>query len=188
MRTIVFLVALVLTACTTVTPEPVATEAASTLQNWQVKGRMAVIQNNESWPASVHWQQQSDRYNLDLIGPLGQGHISIQGQAGQVTLITDQEQLSAADADSLLSQATGLNIPISGLNYWIRGIPDPGSEARIVRDSAGKITQIEQNDWQIRYPNRIQVQGFDLPKRIQAEQEQQNIQVKIVIGEWTLAD
>ena len=181
---IALLTSSLVSACASLAPMPTVDSDTVQLENWQLQGRMAVIENNESWPASVHWSQTQDRYNVELIGPLGQGRISVRGDAGRVELITEQERLYAADADALLAQATGLHIPISGLKYWIRGVPDPATQARLVRDGQGRITRIEQDGWRIDYPNRIQVQGIDLPKRIQAEQD--DIQIKIAITEWTL--
>ena len=177
-------IGMLVSACANVPTVPDLDNAAGQLNTWQVQGRMAVIENNESWPASVHWGQAQDHYSVELIGPLGQGRISVRGNAEQVELVTEQERLHASDADALLTEATGLHIPVSGLKYWIRGIPDPNSQARLVRDGQGRIVRIEQNGWRIDYPNRIQVQGIDLPKRIQAQQDK--IQVKIAITEWTL--
>jgi outer membrane lipoprotein LolB len=176
---------LLLTACTSsvLLPEQ-DNNSALGLQIWQVQGRLAAINGNESWPASVRWQQNHDDYSIDLIGPLGQGRISVQGNADTVELTTEQEQLQAADPDTLLAQATGLALPISGLRYWIRGVPDPAAPARIVRNADGRITLLEQNGWQINYPNWIQQQGVDLPKRIQAQQD--SLKVKIAISTWTL--
>jgi len=176
-----------LSACASMSTAPeqgTDTVNASTLQSWQVQGRLAAISGNESWPASVHWQQQQERYVIELIGPLGQGRISIRGNADGVALSTEQEQLQADDPDSLLARATGLQVPIKGLQYWIRGVPDPATSARIVRNAEGRIARIEQNGWRIAYPNWIQQHGIDLPKRIQAEQDE--LKVKIAISTWTL--
>ena len=175
-----------LSACASLTPSvdqtPVA--SAATLQNWQVQGRLAAINGNESWPASVRWEQNQQTYTVDLIGPLGQGRISVRGDASRVELSTGQERLQARDPDALLAQATGLQVPISGLKYWIRGIPDPATPARIERNADGRIARLEQNGWRIDYPNWIQEQGIDLPKRIQAVQDA--LKVNIAITTWTL--
>ena len=152
--------------------------------NWQVQGRLAAINGNESWPASVRWEQNQQTYAVDLIGPLGQGRISVRGDASRVELSTGQERLQARDPDALLAQATGLQVPISGLKYWIRGIPDPATPARIERNADGRIARLEQNGWRIDYPNWIQEQGIDLPKRIQAVQDA--LKVNIAITTWTL--
>ncbi|MEZ5590155.1 MAG: lipoprotein insertase outer membrane protein LolB [Gammaproteobacteria bacterium] len=175
-----------LSACASLTPvadQPPVVSAA-TLQNWQVQGRLAAINGNESWPASVRWEQNQQIYAVDLIGPLGQGRISVRGDASSVELSTGQERLQARDPDALLAQATGLQVPISGLKYWIRGIPDPATPARIERNADGRIARLEQNGWRIDYPNWIQEQGIDLPKRIQAVQDA--LKVNIAITTWTL--
>jgi outer membrane lipoprotein LolB len=149
-----------------------------------VDGRIAVNQGSQGWQASVRWREQPERYAIDLIGPLGQGRALIEGTPAGVRMQTERDVLSAAEPDSLLAQATGMQVPISGLRYWIRGLPDPSQPSRPSVDERGRLRRLEQNGWMIEYPNYIQVNGLELPKRIHAQQGE--LEVKLFIQTWTL--
>lgn len=153
------------------------------LRNWDVSGRIAIINGNENWQASLRWQQQPETYAIDLIGPLGQGRIDIRGTPGAVTLRTAKQTLTATDADSLLQQATGLRLPLNGLRYWLRGLPEPEQEKKQSLDQQQRLRQLQQSGWLIDYSNYIQVDGLDMPKRITATQD--DITVKLIVSTWT---
>nr|XP_061807062.1 outer-membrane lipoprotein LolB-like [Nerophis lumbriciformis] len=172
-------------------PEAADTDTWSTrqatlqaLQNWDVSGRIAVINGNENWQASLRWKQHLETYAIDLIGPLGQGRVDIRGTAEAVTLRTAKQSFTASDADSLLEQATGLRLPLNGLRYWLRGLPEPGQEQKVSLDRKQLLRQLKQSGWLIDYHNYIQVDQLDLPKRITATQD--DIAVKLIVSKWTL--
>ena len=148
---------------------------------------MGVVEDGRNWQASVNWAQQGQRFAIDLIGPFGQGGVRVSGDGQAVELQTGRETLRAADPDRLLARATGVALPISGLRYWIRGLPAPedAAPARVTRDGQGRIARLEQNGWRIDYPNYVQVQGLTLPQRIEASRGPA-LRITIVIGNWTL--
>ena len=53
----------------------------------------------------------------------------------------------------LLEQTLGLRLPVTGLRYWVRGLPAPGPTALLQTDAAGRLTRLEQNGWVIEYPS-----------------------------------
>jgi outer membrane lipoprotein LolB len=202
-RTPVLFVLLVLTACSTMQPAgPEATspqispsweERKATLEalrDWSLTGRVAINNGNQGWQASVAWQQQADSYTIELIGPFGQGQITVSGDARGVRLRDGNRLIDAEDADSLFERATGTRLPISGLYFWIRGIPDPAITSRLAFDQQGRPVRIEQSGWTIEIPNYIQVTrspaSVDLPNRINAQQD--DLKVKIIIQQWQLAN
>ena len=61
----------------------------SRLQNWDLTGRLSIRQGDEAWHATIRWQQHEDSYSIDIIGPLGQGGLRLQGAAFEI--ISDDE-------------------------------------------------------------------------------------------------
>jgi len=99
-------------------------------------------------------------------------------------LLVDAQQrhYSARDADALLAHVTGWVLPVSGLRYWVRGVPAPGSEARASRDAQGRLTRLVQDGWDISY-NRYQVvDGASWPAKLRLERA--DIVVRLVIDQW----
>ncbi len=158
--------------------------ALARLRGWTADGRLAVNQGQQSWQASFHWHQQGDRYAIVLVGPLGQGQLSIRGGPGAVTLRDGRQTLRAADPEALLAKAGVPPVPVSGLRYWLLGEPDPSQPAQPVAGSNGHLRQLRQSGWSLVYPNYVEVQGLALPKRMQAERG--TLQVKVFVGKWTL--
>lgn len=154
---------------------------------WQADGRIGVVNGQDGWHASFQWAQQASAYRIDLIGPLGQGRVLIEGGDDEVSLQTqDGQRQTAPDPDTLLTQSLGVSLPISGLRYWIRGLPQPGSTPVLQTDAEGRLLRLEQNGWVIEYPAYAPspLLNLDLPERIVARR--QDLGVKLVIEQWQL--
>lgn len=189
--------AILLAGCTGLTrgtrrpPAPAPWQARQrrlgSLERWDLSGRISVIQGEEGWHGSVRWRQTPGGYSIDLVGPLGQGRIAIDGDAQRVRLRTaDGRELTATDADVLLAEVTGLAVPISGLLYWIRGLPAPTPpSADLVGDEEGRLTQLQQGGWSIDFNRYTEIDDLQLPARINARQD--GLQVKLAINAWEIA-
>lgn len=156
------------------------------LQEWAISGRMGVTTEHEGWHASLFWTQQGQNYQIDLIGPLGQGRIRIQGDASGVTVQTaDGRVISAEDPERLLEETLGVRVPVTGLKYWVRGLPAAVQYTELTGDEQGRLTHLEQGGWVIDYSDYEPVAELDLPTRIRARQG--DLQVRLVIGQWNLS-
>lgn len=157
----------------------------SRLNRWQAVGRIGIVNGQEGWHASFQWAQEETGYRIDLIGPLGQGRVLIRGESEQVSIQTqDGQQRVAPDADTLVAEALGVRLPVSGLRYWLRGVPEPGPVTSLQSDTTGRLTRLEQNGWIIDYTDYAPAAAHELPTRIAAHR--QDLSVKLVIERWTL--
>ncbi|MBL8258518.1 MAG: outer membrane lipoprotein LolB [Candidatus Competibacteraceae bacterium] len=155
------------------------------LTRWQAAGRIGVVNGQDGWHANFQWAQREQDYRIDLIGPLGQGRVLIEGDDRQVSIQTqDGQSQTASDPDSLLEQAIGVRLPVEGLRYWIRGVPEPGPVAASQTDRNGRLLRLEQQGWIIEYPDYAPASPTLLPARIVARR--QDLSVKLVIDRWTL--
>lgn len=179
------------------TPPTTSPEAASAwsarqavlqpLTTWQAEGRIGVVSGQEGWHAHFQWAQRDAGYRIDLIGPLGQGRVTVESEGWEVRLQTqDGQQWTAPDADDLLEQHLGVRLPVNGLRYWARGLPEPGSTPVLHMDGSGRLTRLEQNGWVIEYPAYAPTTmlNLDLPERIVARRP--DLSVKLVIEQWKL--
>lgn len=159
----------------------------SELEHWTLHGRIAIQLPKQAWSASLLWAQNREKYELHLIGPLGRGSVELSGGAGEVVLQTaDHKVYSAPSAEALLQQNLGWQLPVEGLRYWVRGLPEPGHEPRkVVLDERGRVSHLQQNGFSVSYDDYEMIQGYDLPGRITLENEK--IRVKLVISSWSFA-
>jgi len=153
------------------------------ISDWQLSGRFSLTRQEQGWHAGLFWQEQGDQYQLKISGPLGQGAFRLRGNAEGVLLEqSDGQTLVARDAESLLYQATGWHLPVSGLRYWIRGLPVPGSPAQASRDAQGRLTRLEQSGWVITYKRFELIDGVYWPVKLRLARE--DISVRLVIDQW----
>jgi len=181
---------LLLTACTpVVVKEPGETGPAvyrappATGSDWWFQGRIAVREGDEGWHASIYWWMRSDAYELKLGGPLGQGSVQLKGDARGVRLqSTDGQEASASDPETLLAETTGWQLPVSGMRYWVRGLPVPGIDGRMRRDAVGRPQHLQQSGWDITYDRFQRVGGKDWPDRLRLQQGA--VSVRLVVDQW----
>lgn len=185
MRQLLAIWLLVLAGCATSPTSPTQPQRpALDLDAWVLEGRLAMTDGQQSWQSSITWEQQGDAYRIDLVGALGQGQISIRGDAHGVILRQGEHWLQAEEADQLLAEATGLSLPISGLRYWLLGLATPQMPVTPVTDAEGRMRQLQQAGWLIHYLNYMQVDEFSLPQRLRAVYEPFTVQ--LFIRQWTL--
>ena len=157
------------------------------ISTWQADGRIGVVSGQDGWHANFQWAQQNSGYRIDLIGPLGQGRVVVESNGTEARIQTqDGQSWTAPDADALLEQSLGVRLPVNGLRYWARGLPEPGSTPTLQTDAQGRLTRLEQNGWVIEYPAYAptSILNLDLPTRIVARR--QDLSVKLIIEQWTL--
>ena len=169
-------------------PASADSQSAAALTAWQLSGRVSLTHGEEGWHAGLFWQTQADSYYLRVSGPLGQGGFQLNGDArGVVILDADGQRYVAQDADTLLAQVAGWQLPVMGLRYWIRGLPAPAAgQVRLSRDESGRLQRLEQSGWVINYQRYQLVDNIFLPAKLQLAQAETT--VRIIIDAWELGD
>lgn len=155
--------------------------------SWQFRGRVSLTRGEEGWHAGVNWQEEAGVYDLRLSGPLGQGAVQVKGTQGLVRLTAANGRVIIAnDADALVADVTGWRFPVSGIRYWVRGLPAPAPQPQAVisRDEAGRLQRLEQSGWDIRYTRFQSADGWNWPTRLRLTTDE--LVVRLVIDEWIL--
>jgi len=137
--------------------------------DWSFTGRVALRQQGKGGSGRIEWQQQGARYRIrlsapvtrqswQLIGDLAAGHARIEGIEGG--------PLQDTDAEALLQDATGWDIPVHSLADWVRG-----TGHTVGRDDAeGRPQPFERAGWRVTYQlwHPATATLPSLPKRIEA--------------------
>lgn len=192
---------ILLSACTTIQVEPLPegltdqppgdwtqrSEQLKEFDRWELSGKLAVKQPSDSGTAVInHWIQDGDAYDLALSSSfLGMGRTRLQGVSGFISLtLPDGETYRSGDPEALIAAATGWQLPIESLVWWIRGLPGPDGDFRLLFDETDQLAMIRQQGWEIRY-DRWQTFISDypaLPARITAIKEDKR--VRMVVTRW----
>lgn len=185
---------LILSACASRPPLAVDTERLwrshqalmQELKTWSATGRVGVTADSDGWTASFVWRQSDAFFHIRIHGPFGRGVVELEGNPQRVTLIqAGQPPRHAKDADALLYQQSGWKLPVSGLRYWILGLPVPGQPERHRLDREGKLVALQQDGWRIEYASYHRLDGRHLPKKIQLVNG--DLRVKLIASDWQLS-
>ena len=155
------------------------------IDHWHLAGRIAATTNGQGWNARLLWEQEVGHYRVQLRGPLGQGAARLEGDDSGVVLVTDNGELHAATPEAVLYRQTGWQLPVSGLRYWILGMPVPHSDHRRQLDRFGQLATLEQDGWSIRFQRyHLSADGLAIPDRLVLDNDE--IEVRLVIDRWRL--
>ncbi len=181
-----------LSACSTIAPPAEENsdwarqrDQLQNLDSWELRGRVNVRYDNESHTPRINWLQQNVEYHISLWGTFNAGNTQIVGRPGYVTLENDGETLTANSPEELILQQLGYELPISQLNYWIKGLPSPDSEPQLRFNELNQLTTIEQADWTINLSDMRQYGPISLPRRVELTRPRNDIRLRFIGLNWT---
>lgn len=166
-----------------------AREAIVRLQpDWSLVGRIAVSSDGNGGSGRIEWRQAGPRFEFALSAPVTRQSWRLAGDAGFARLDgLEGGPRQGPDAQQLLLEATGWNIPVLALADWVRGLRAPGPDpALIVYGADARPAQILQGGWQIDYvwPAGVPSGQVDvLPSRVDARQG--GARVRLIIDQWS---
>jgi len=194
LTTLIGLMLLFLQACTSA-PPPIATgtwtqrEAAlRALDHWQLQGRVNARYHDEAHTPRIRWRQTQQHYTIQLWGTLNAGATLIEGEPGQVSLEQGGETRTASRPEDLILQQLGYELPVSQLEYWIRGLPSPDEAHRMQLGEFDQITSLEQAGWTLEYTDYRLFGDHTLPRRIDMRRNDEPISLIFIGLNWTFGD
>lgn len=182
-----------LIACTSMPPPAVENSSwvvhrdqLQQLDSWQLRGRVNVRYDEESHTPRIQWQQQQQDYNIRLWGTFNAGNTTIDGSPGFVTMETDGNVLTASSPEDLILEQLGYELPVSYLEYWIKGLPAPTSSAELSFNALNQLSRMYQDGWTISYTDLRQYGAITLPRRVEVTRPRNDIRLRFVGLVWTI--
>ena len=155
----------------------------SQLDGWQISGKIGIRAPRDSGSATLFWLQRQDYYDIRLSGPLGGGAARLTGRPGDILLeVANRGRYQAESPEALLREQLRLELPVSNLLWWIRGLPAQDSRSRLTLDGDSHLARLEQDGWQVEYQRYAQQSGYALPERLKLYG--QDLEVTLVIKDW----
>lgn len=149
--------------------------------DWRLGGRIAIRTEDEGWQASIDWNQQGESYAIQLVGPMGQGSVRLQGDGRMVSLSSGDEVRVDEDAEMLLYQQLGWRVPVTALRYWALGLPAPGAAEQELNPQ-GLLGRLHQAGWSIEFRDYIGRGELMLPRRLFISNHR--AQIRLVVDRW----
>ena len=156
---------------------------------WSFEGRVAINNAGKGGNGRIEWQQDGHRYVVSLIAPVTRQSWRLTGdlhsEAGRLEGLEGGPR-EGEDAEVLLLEATGWDIPVHALAQWVRGVPADGAPSAhmMTFSTDGRLQQVEQGGWHIEYPLWFDAEGQQppLPRRIEAQRDQAT--VRLIVDRW----
>lgn len=157
-------------------------EALLALDRWAMQARVG-SGGVFGWSGSLRWDQNADRFDILISGPLGMGGLRVAGTPEHLTIRKGGETYVTSDPDTFFERRLHLTFPVSGLRYWALGVPAPGKPARVTVDARGRVTHLEQAGWTLQYEAYRDVADYALPVSFSARNG--DTRIKLVVQRWS---
>ena len=161
-------------------------QVLSAIDHFRISGRMSISRDVEAWHINLVWKQSGDHYDIQLSGPFGAGQVRLSGNGqGPVLLETSEGKFYASSPELLLFEQTGVQMPVSGLRFWLLGLPEPSRQVEARRlDKRGRLSLLQQEHWRVKMKRYKEVGNMELPDKVFASKD--DLKVRLVIDEWLL--
>lgn len=157
---------------------------------WSFQGRVAVSKGRNGGSGRIDWQQQARQYVVSLSAPVTRQSWTLSGDSGNRSGRLDGVEggpRQGEDAQQVLLEATGWDIPVNQLPDWVRGLVAEGAKAaEIDRDVEGRPRRVRQMGWDIQFLDWYPAEGDRpvLPRRIEAVNG--DAKVRLLVDGWVL--
>ncbi len=170
-------------ACAAVPPAaPPRAEAIALDPAFAIEGRLSARRGTDAVAANFLWTHEPGADTIALSSPLGQMLAKLSGTTSGGARIerVDGTVAEAADWESLTLRTLAVPLPVTGLAWWIRGVPHPLAAHAMEPDGAGRPAVLRQDGWEIVYAYADD--AARLPSRVRLTWPE--VEVRIAIDRW----
>lgn len=180
---LLWLMVLAIGGCASLFPSPrppLALRAAP----FDVLGRVLVNFDGRALTANVRWRHTVESDDIWLMTPTGQALAYLrEDDQGATFTGADQSTYRATSVAALTQRAMGWEFPTAQLQHWLRAAPAPGAAVENIEHGAeGRIKQLTQDGWRVRYDYYPADQYQGLPRRMELTRTSQTL--RLVIDTW----
>jgi outer membrane lipoprotein LolB len=170
------------------TPAALASQAAreadlAAQTHWTLVAQFGVSNGRDGGSGELEWRQDGASYAFSVRAPNGRV-VRLNGDAGHAVLEgVDDKPLVDSDAERLLRERVGWDVPLVALRDWVRGVRAPGAPSELTFGAADLPATMQQDGWQIEYRDWFTDRSPPLPKRVFATSGKNR--VKLAIESWS---
>ena len=173
----------VLPASTPTTAPPAVTRVAAPA--FELAGRLSASDGTNAASGSLEWVHGHAADQWTVYTPLGQIAARLDSTPDGAELLTaNGERRHTANAEALLPELLGIEIPVARLGGWVQGAPAADAEIRTV-DGIGRPALVIDQGWRIDYLEYHGDGADALPRRLEVSRG--DARLRLVIDQWTFA-
>lgn len=172
-------------AITTIQTEPVPGAHNAVAADFNILGRIAIQDDNQSFSGSFRWQHLAASDEILLFTPLGQAVAEISKDHEGVRLITAKMEAFYADnVESLTQEILGWRLPLNGLQFWIQGQHSLANASQQDLNGKNQVIAIRQDGWNISYQDFAPVRPSAVPLPRVLDLKYQKLKIRLVVDDW----
>ena len=153
-------------------------------QCWTIAAHIAVSDGRDGGSGELQWKQDGTAFDFVVRAPVTGRTWHLSGDAGNATLEgVEPRPVSGADAERLLRERVGWDVPLADLRSWVRGLRAPGTSADVQYDGRNLPAVIAQSGWKIEYRDWFSERDPPLPRKVFASRG--NTRVRLAIESWS---
>ncbi|MBU2099013.1 MAG: lipoprotein insertase outer membrane protein LolB [Gammaproteobacteria bacterium] len=162
-------------------------QVLNSLTQWEFTGSINVRDADEAQSSRIRWRQHDESYRINLWGTFNVGATEINGRPGEVRIEQEGEApIITESPEEMLYQQIGYELPVTELNYWIKGIPAPGDSQALTFADNQQLLSFEQQGWRVDYLGYTNFGRETLPTRIRIHKEP--LRLDLIRLNWTLPE
>lgn len=155
--------------------------------DWTFQGRVAIAKGRSGGSGRVDWRQHGEHYQVQLSAPVTRQSWLLDGDvvtgAGRLDGVAGGTR-AGDDAERVLLEATGWQVPVNQLPAWVRGQYDQDAAA-IGFAADGRPRRLQAQGWVVDFLDWYPPQADGrpaLPRRIEARNG--DATVRLVLDHW----
>ncbi|MGK0272281.1 MAG: outer membrane lipoprotein LolB [Cocleimonas sp.] len=156
--------------------------------SWQLKSKVSLRYDDENLIFGLNWlQRPPNNYVIQISNPITGALVSKLSSAnGVVSLLADNgKTYRDNDEERLLKSQSGLNIPLKGMQHWVRGLTSPQYKVdKLVLDNAGRPRALQQAGWKVTYSSYVNNGTNALPSKINLSHGAEKIYIRLIAKNW----
>ncbi|WP_163934273.1 lipoprotein insertase outer membrane protein LolB [Paraferrimonas sp. SM1919] len=153
--------------------------------NWQLKGKLAIITPQQRSSVNIRWQQLESRQQLDFSSFLGINVLTMEANKDGAKLAFDGKEYHGQSSSELIYRVTGWQLPLAELPLWVKGVPSE-TATNIIYTPEGQLQSFVQNSfgqtWLVNISKWQDLHGKKMPKLISIQHPQ--LKIKLQINQW----
>lgn len=158
------------------------------ISQYETRGAFAYLSDSQKVYARFNWQQTApDRYRLLLTNPLGSTELQLDAQGSVVQLVDNKgKRYVSNDAEKMISQLTGMDIPLENLRKWMMGLPGDATDYALNDQYKLRELNYSRNgqNWKVTWQDYDSKTNPQLPSNLELREGDQRI--KLRMDSWTV--
>ncbi|URL01455.1 lipoprotein insertase outer membrane protein LolB [Avibacterium sp. 20-126] len=153
------------------------------IQAYHAEGQIGYISTKQRFSTTFDWQYQTPTaYTLVLSSALSRAKLTFKMHTQGLTISDEKgNQRSAKDAQRLLREIIGMDIPLTQLATWLKGEPNNQQDYNVGTNHllANFTYRINDEQWTVDYLNYHQERSPALPRDILLKNAQQTLKIRV---------